>query len=117
MAGLVKKVQDMRQARKANVRGGVGELAFSYLFEESELGDKAAMVAKVTLEPGQSIGEHTHDEDGELYIVVSGKGMVNDNGVPREVCAGDAVWTTGGELHSVINHGDETLVLYAIVIL
>ena len=106
----------MKTEVRAQLRGGSGEAKLTHLFSADEMSGMAKMCAKVVLEPGCSIGEHSHDEDGELYIIISGKGMVNDNGTPREVVAGDAVWTANCEYHSIINHGTEPLEMYAIVI-
>ena len=113
---MVKKHAEMKREIRSQVRGGVGDLEMVHLLEEAELSGKAKMCAKFTIAPGCSIGEHAHDPDGELYIILSGAGMVNDNGTPREVSAGDAVWTADGERHSIINHGTKPLELSAIVI-
>lgn len=113
---MVNKAELMQSVIKDNLRGGNGSAELTHLFDAKDLAGKANMCAKVVLKPGCSIGEHTHDDDGEIYIVLSGKGMVNDNGTPKEMHAGDAMWTTGGEAHSIINHGDEDLVMLAIVI-
>ena len=113
---MFKKVSDMRTEVRENVRGGNGALAMQHLFEADELSGYGKMMAKFTIEKGQSIGTHAHDEDGELYIILSGVGKVCDNGEDIEVHAGDAVWTTNGEFHSITNEKDEPLELYAIVI-
>lgn len=113
---MTSNVKDMRCETRSRLRDGNGDAQLTHLFAADKLSGKMKMCARVLLEHGCSIGEHSHDTDGELYIVLRGKGMVNDNGTPREVTAGDAVWTTGGEFHSIINHGEEPLELYAIVI-
>ena len=113
---MIKKVSDMRCEVRENVRGGNGALAMQHLLEAEEFQGFGKMIAKFTIEKGQSIGRHPHDEDGELYIILSGRGLVDDNGQMHEVSAGDAVWTAHGEFHSITNEYDEPLCLYAIVI-
>ncbi len=113
---MTNKQNEMKSEIRSALRGGNGDVKLVHLFSAEELSSKAKMCAKITLDPGCSIGEHSHSEDGELYIIISGKGTVNDNGVEREVLAGDAVWTTGGEYHSIANNSDKPMEMYAIVI-
>ena len=113
---MVNKADSMQTVIKAQLRGGNGDAELTHLFDAQDIAGKAKMCARIVLQPGCSIGEHTHDDDGEMYIILSGKGMVNDNGTPKEMQAGDAMWTTNGEAHSIINHGNEPLVMLAIVI-
>lgn len=113
---MVKLLKEMRHEIRENVRGGNGALAMMHLFEQDELNGKGKMIARFTIEKGQSIGKHVHEEDGELYIIISGEGIVDDNGIQRIVMPGDAVWTANGEFHSITNAKDEPLLLYAIVI-
>lgn len=113
---MTNKQREMKSEIRSGLRGGNGDVKLLHLFSAEELSGKAKMCAKITLEPGCSIGEHSHCEDGELYIITNGRGTVDDNGVEREVLPGDAVWTTGGEYHSVTNNSNEPLEMYAIVI-
>lgn len=106
----------MRRDVKENLRGGNGALAFTHIFEKDELSGKANMFAEVTLLPGESIGEHPHGDEGEIYIVKSGIATVTDCGRVHELNAGDAMWTTGGETHSVENRTNDPLVIYAIIL-
>lgn len=113
---MTNKKSEMKNEIRSALRGGKGDVKLLHLFSAEELSGKAKMCAKITLDPGCSIGEHSHSEDGELYIIISGKGTVDDNGVEHEVLPGDAVWTTGGEYHSITNNSTEPMEMYAIVI-
>ena len=55
------------------------------------------------VEPGASIGEHTHHDDEELYIIVEGEGMMRIDGVDEPVGVGDICLTRPGHSHSLIN--------------
>ena len=113
---MIKLRADQKKDIKENLRGGVGALDFTHIFEKDELAGKANMFAEVTLLPGQSIGEHPHGAEGEIYIVKSGVATVTDCGKEYELSVGDAMWTTGGETHSVENKSNENLVIYAIIL-
>lgn len=113
---MVKHLKEMRHEIRENVRGGNGALEMMHLFEQEDLNGMSKMIARFTIKKGQSIGKHAHVEDGELYIIFAGEGVVDDNGARRTVMPGDAIWTAGGEFHSITNEKDEPLLIYAIVI-
>ena len=113
---MIKRNSEQRKEIKENLRGGIGALDFRHIFEKNELSGKANMFAEVTLLPGESIGEHPHGEEGEMYIVKSGIATVTDCGKTYELNVGDAMWTTGGETHSIENKSDAPLVIYAIIL-
>jgi mannose-6-phosphate isomerase-like protein (cupin superfamily) len=80
--------------------------------------DDAARIMILTLEPGASIGPHTHDTNFEVFYGVSGRG---------KVLIGDALDTADpmypgichycpqGSRHSLVNDGDEPLSVFALV--
>ena len=54
-----------------------------------------------TLEPGASIGEHTHHGDEELYIIISGRGTMKVDGVEHPVGPGDMCVTRDSHSHDL----------------
>ena len=70
----------------------------------------------LNIPPGSSIGEHTHGPDAELYYVVSGALRVTEDGVTRDLTAGEAVFTGNGSSHSAENVSGEEAVLLAFVV-
>lgn len=113
---MIKTKASQRKEIRENLRGGVGALDFLHLFEKEELSGKANMFAEVMLLPGESIGEHPHGDEGEIYIIKSGVATVTDCGKTCEMNAGDVMWTTGGETHSIENKSNSPLVIYAIIL-
>ncbi len=57
---------------------------------------------------------HSHSAETELYLVVSGRGLVRDRAGSAEVRAGDAFLFAPGEAHQLSNVGDEDFVYYVI---
>ena len=112
---MIRKENEITPQIKQGLRGGVGEATMKYLLSPEENAFHCGMAAHITLAPGSSIGAHDHVTDAELYYILSGKAMANDNGVEVELSAGDAMWTANGELHSIRNHTEEPLVLLAVV--
>jgi len=55
------------------------------------------------VEPGASIGEHTHHDDEELYLIIEGVGVMRIDGVDEPVGPGDICLTRPGHSHSLTN--------------
>ena len=112
---MFRRNEDMTVEIKSNLRGGVGDLAFRHLFSAGELGGRAELFAAVTLQPGQSVGEHPHNGNGEAYVVLSGAVTVTEDGESRVLQAGDAEFCADGHTHSICNHTDEPAVFLALI--
>ena len=54
------------------------------------------MYSKLVLEPGCSIGEHTHENEEELFFVLTGTAETLDNGKTEVLNPGDASICRGG---------------------
>ena len=57
---------------------------------------------------------HGHSAETELYLVVSGKGLVRDRNGTAEVKAGDSFLFAPGEAHQLSASSDEDFVYYVI---
>lgn len=99
------------------VRGGKGEAEMhKILNSEEELYGKGRMFNHMILAPGNSIGEHTHIGDNEIFYFLKGTGRYNDNGTIVEVHPGDTAICSSGELHGLENTGDEPLEFIALIL-
>lgn len=114
---MIKNQGGMTSEIKHEMRSGKGSVQMTHIFKQDELTGKCRLFAKVTINPGCSIGLHEHDKEEEIYYIISGKGLVNDNGTIREVSAGDAVLTGNGASHSIENCEDVPLVMIAVILL
>lgn len=107
---------DMTTEVKHNVRGGDGSPAFRHLFSAAELGNRADLLAAVTLQPGESVGEHPHTGNGEVYFILSGSAMVAEDGVETELHAGDAEFCADGHTHAIRNHTDAPTTFLGLIV-
>jgi mannose-6-phosphate isomerase-like protein (cupin superfamily) len=105
----------MKSEKKEKVQNGEGITSFTY-FVDCEKEKNVRMIAELTLLPGASIGYHKHDSETEYYLIVSGNGLVNDNGNDVTVKAGDSIITGNGAGHSIKNTGNVPLVFHAIIV-
>jgi mannose-6-phosphate isomerase-like protein (cupin superfamily) len=111
---LIKKDR-MQTEIKKNMRGGEGEVHLLHLVDK-ELLKNARLLSKITIPPGAGIGEHEHLNETEYFIITSGSGIVNDDGVEKEVAEGNVIITGGGAKHSIRNTGSSDLEMIAIII-
>lgn len=96
------------------LRGGKGTLSRKDVFTEEQMLGKALWFITLTIPPGASIGQHPHDEDAEIYYILSGSLRVTDDGITKDLSAGDAVFTSEGKIHGVENISDDQAVLLAV---
>lgn len=68
----------------------------------------------MTLQPGEEIGEETHDDRDQFFCFESGEGEVMIDGTTHEVEDDFAVIVPAGARHNVINTGEESLRLYTL---
>ncbi len=114
---MLKHSSEMTVEIREKMRGGNGNVKLQNIFNAEEIMGKCRLFSQITLEPGCSIGSHVHDQEEEIYYILSGTGTVDDNGVIKNVGPGDAIKTGGGEFHSISNSGNVPLVLLAVIIL
>ena len=77
--------------------------------------DELGKIMRAALEPGSSIGLHTHDTSSEIIYILSGKGMVLYDGEYEPLTAGDCHYCPKGHSHSLINDSDAMLEFFAVV--
>lgn len=114
---MVRSSCDMQVEVREAMRGGNGRVQIMHVFKQEELKGKCRLFAKITLEPGCSIGLHEHVDEEEVFYIIKGRGRVVDGGVERDVAEGDAILTGDGASHSIENIGDEDLQLMAVILL
>lgn len=72
-------------------------------------------VALTRIPPGKTLCPyHAHSAQWEFYHVISGTGLVRDEGGMTPVEPGDAFLFKPGEAHTITNQGDADLVFYTI---
>jgi len=114
---MIKRANEMVKEIKEQMRGGKGSVEILHIFKKEELKGKARLCAKITIDPGSSIGLHQHENEEEIFYVIQGKATINDNGDLSEVKAGDSIITGNGASHAVENTGDTPLEMIAVILL
>ena len=77
--------------------------------------DPNAKIMRGTLEPGCSIGLHTHETNSEVIYILSGTGKVLCDGTYEPLAAGSCHYCPQSHQHSLINDSDGLLTFFAVV--
>lgn len=112
---MIRRKEDLVPVSK-NIRGGSGEVQVTELMKSDEFCNKGRLFAKMTVKPGNSIGQHTHLGDFEAYYIIKGQGKYIDNGEEKRIYAGDFTLTCEGQGHELINDTNEDLEIIALVL-
>jgi len=99
--------------KRDNMRGGEGTVNIEHFFDILPSGCRLASI--LNLSKGTSIGEHEHAHEAELFYVLSGAALYNDNGVPTMLTQGDCAITSNGR-HSIEGISDEPCRVLAVII-
>lgn len=77
--------------------------------------DELGKILKGVLDPGSSIGYHTHETSSEIIYILSGTGKVKYDDGEELLKAGDCHYCPKGHSHSLINNSDGPLEFFAVV--
>ena len=101
--------KDLELNVAANFKGGEGEYVSRRFVDENN------KIMLGTLEPGSSIGYHSHDTDSEVMYFLEGEATVLTDAGEEKLLPGQAHYCPMGHSHSLINRGDKPLVFVAVV--
>ena len=114
---MIRKAEECKSDYREHMRGGDGTVRVTkFINDAGEMYDKGRLFAKISLDPGCSIGFHIHENDFEMFYFTTGTAEYNDNGVIREVHAGDVAVCPKGTGHAVANRSDELVELIAVIV-
>lgn len=113
---MIKKAAEFTTEYRENMRGGNGTVELTNFATPAELNDKGRLFANITLRPGCSIGYHVHENDSELFYIMKGEALYNDNGTECVLSAGDVMICPAGSGHSIANNGQEVLEVCAVIV-
>ncbi len=82
-------------------------------FRQEILTNEHSQVVLMSVEPGDDVGEETHDVD-QVLVFVEGEGQSVLDGERGRVAAGSLVSVPAGTLHNFVNTGTVPLKLYTV---
>ena len=116
---MIKRTESMVGEIRERMRGGAGQVTVTPILLPGEYRGKARLLARITLNPGCSIGYHQHLNEEEIFYILSGEAVLADNeeNNGQILRPGDASITLNGQSHSIRNAGGEPLELLALILL
>ncbi len=100
--------EDLPKMSMENFRGG------EKTTHERIYADMLNRFSKITLEPGATIGLHKHSTSSEFLMVVCGIGRVVCDGKTERLSAGLCSYCPMGSEHTIINDGEDDLILFSV---
>ncbi|CAA9406858.1 MAG: Mannose-6-phosphate isomerase [uncultured Pyrinomonadaceae bacterium] len=101
--------------KKSNFNEDIVKLAQKNdYFRRVLLTTELSQLVVMSIQPGEDIGEETHDGIDQILSIVSGAGAAMIEGVTSPVKAGSVVVVPAGTRHNFVNTGKEPLKLYTV---
>jgi mannose-6-phosphate isomerase-like protein (cupin superfamily) len=82
-------------------------------FQQEVYYDEQCQIVLMSIEPGDDIGEETHEADQTTFFV-SGQGQAVVDGSKTKVSENHLIVIPKGAKHNIINQGDEPLKLFTV---
>ncbi|MBQ7544022.1 MAG: cupin domain-containing protein [Synergistaceae bacterium] len=109
----------LRKLNKQNAGGaGKGTLYGKFAFRREDATPNQAIkeIGMMTLRPGDSISLHSHADNEDTYIILSGEGMFTDGDGGEYVVGPQSVTLAGpGQSHALENTGSENLIFIDLI--
>ena len=99
-----------------HVNGGAGFIMKEEWITPEQRGEHCGLLNRITLKPNCEIGHHEHHGEVEMYYILEGTGMYEEDGEAVAVEAGDVTYCEDGHGHGLKNNGKEELVMVAVIL-
>lgn len=102
--------EEMPERTAPGMSNGTGEITVKMFYQPG------TRIISYKIHPGGSIGMHLQEKSDDINYVLSGKGKAVCDGVEEELSVGCCHICPKGSEHSIINIGEEDLVMLAVVV-
>lgn len=114
---MIRRYSELKRTQVEHMKDGNGVIKFTHILNNpDEMLGKGRLFAQLTVDPGCSIGQHTHEGDAEIFYVLSGEATTQENGQDVTLYAGDMAVCNDGESHFLANRTNEPLKLIALIL-
>lgn len=113
---MIKKNDELKVDVHQEFRGGKGSVTMEHFMDRRMANGMGRLFARSILPPGASVGLHKHEGDCEVYYILEGRALVNDNGTDVELGPGDINFCPDGGSHGIENIGNSDLSYIAIIL-
>ena len=113
---MIKGEKDSIVTISQNPRDGIGKIVGKQLLTEVDMGNNLNGLYINYLDIGAEIGYHEHHNEDEVYYILEGTGIANDNGAKIEISTGSVLYTKMGSGHGLKNTGNIPLKFLAFMV-
>ena len=113
---MLRRHADMGRIENHEMRGGTGTIHMTQILKPDELMGKGRLFNHITINPGCSIGKHQHTGEAEIFYILSGRAVADDDGAEVVLEPGDMLYTGDGCCHSIRCDGDTPLEMVALIL-
>lgn len=113
-----RKEQEYTLELRENMKGGEGTVKFEHIWKKNsneEMYSSCRMFSRITLNPGCSVGRHSHTGEEEIFYILSGQAKAFDNGQWVILSPGDSTICRSGEEHSMECYGETPCTYLAVI--
>ena len=111
---MIRRQSERVEETKMNIRGGLGAARGVEFLKEGDM-DGVLSLGRTTLEPGATIGVHSHPDTNDLYLILEGRGTGVLNGEHFPVGPGDLFLVKAGGSHGLINDSEAPLTFLGVL--
>lgn len=107
---MIINFNEIKEIRLSGMNGGTGDMTARMHMDE------CGKIIPCRIHAGGSIGLHKHETSDDINYVISGVGRAICNGNDEPLTAGTCHICRKNSEHSIINIGDDDLVLVTVVV-
>ena len=113
---LIKNTNRTVKTREA-MREGPGSVLIKDVCSKEDLYEKGRLYAQMTLKQNCGVGYHQHENEKEIFVILKGQAIYNDDGHEYIVREGDVTICEDGHSHAITNVEAEDCEVMALIIL
>ncbi|MDD3403347.1 MAG: cupin domain-containing protein [Hespellia sp.] len=107
---MIINFNEMQERKMPGMNNGIGEMSAKMFMDEQ------GKIIPCCIHKGASIGMHKHETSDDINYVISGKGKAICDGQEESLHAGVCHVCKKGQTHSIINTGEDDLVIITVVV-
>lgn len=106
---MIKNFLDVKKQSLAKSHEGTGQYELLEIWERADFSSNIDFIDRVILPPNSTVGYHKHANNGEMYIVLEGQGMLKLNGKDIPIKRGDMILNQPFGEHGLVNNSNNVI--------
>jgi len=111
---MIKNFISCEKITDENSHGGEGCIEIQKVFKRKDFTGAWDFALRVVMPPKSSMGLHEHANDEEMYIILSGQGLMTIEDKEQRVVKGDMIFNKPYGKHGLLNDSNQDIELLII---